>query len=109
MYATAQEPREQILGLYRRALAHADDTIETLGLDATGQVLWWPPDQREVTLHRILVHVPADRPAVHFRFFTGQKTVRAGDQRPWSGSLTSPTSAGAAAASLTLRCARATV
>jgi uncharacterized damage-inducible protein DinB len=60
MYATAQEAREQIVGLYRRAWAHADETIETLGLDATGQVRWWPPDQREVTLHRILVHVLAE-------------------------------------------------
>jgi uncharacterized damage-inducible protein DinB len=57
MYATADESREQIVGLYRRAWAYADETIETLGLDATGDVPWWPPAEREVTLHRMLVHV----------------------------------------------------
>jgi hypothetical protein len=60
MYATAEESREQIVGLYRRACGHADETIKTLGLEATGQVPWWPPEQREVTLHRILVHVLAE-------------------------------------------------
>jgi uncharacterized damage-inducible protein DinB len=58
MYATADESREDILGLYRRAWAHADATIDALPLDATGEVPWWP-DER-VTLHRILVHVIAE-------------------------------------------------
>jgi uncharacterized damage-inducible protein DinB len=60
MYATAEESREQIVGLYRRAWAHADETIEALALDATGQVPWWPPEHREVTLHHVLVHVLAE-------------------------------------------------
>jgi hypothetical protein len=36
-------------------------------LDAIGQVPWWPEDRREVTLHRILVHMVAetDRHAGH--------------------------------------------
>jgi hypothetical protein len=29
-------------------------------LDALGQVPWWPDDRREVTLHRILIHVIAE-------------------------------------------------
>jgi uncharacterized damage-inducible protein DinB len=57
MWATAQESRAQITGLYQRARAHADATIEALPLDAIGQVPWWPAERREVTLHRILVHV----------------------------------------------------
>ena len=60
MYATAEESRDQIVGLYRRAWAHTDETIEMLGLDAIGHVPWWPPEDREVTLHRILVHVVAE-------------------------------------------------
>lgn len=60
MWATAEEPREQIIDLYHRVWAHADATINALALDATGHVPWWPPERREVTLHRILVHVVAE-------------------------------------------------
>jgi uncharacterized damage-inducible protein DinB len=60
MWATPGETREQIVGLYRRAWAHADTTIDDLPLDALGNVPWWPEDRREVTLHRILVHMTAE-------------------------------------------------
>ena len=60
MWATAEESREQIVGLYHRAWAHADATIEALPLDATGQVAWWHPDRNRVTLHQILVHVATE-------------------------------------------------
>ena len=33
MWATAEESREQIVGLYRRAWAHSDATIGALALD----------------------------------------------------------------------------
>ena len=67
MWATADESREQIVGLYRRVWAHSDATIDALALDAIGRVRWWPPDRSEVTLHRILVHMIAetDRHAGH--------------------------------------------
>jgi uncharacterized damage-inducible protein DinB len=66
-WATAEESREQIVGLYHRVWAHSDATIKALPLDAIGQVPWWPPDHREVTLHWILVHMIAetDRHAGH--------------------------------------------
>jgi uncharacterized damage-inducible protein DinB len=57
MWATAEESREDIVGLYQRAWAHADATIDALALDAVGHVPWWPPDRSEVTLHRILAHM----------------------------------------------------
>src|ERR1700730_2078625 len=60
MWATADESRDQIVGLYHRAWAHSDATIDALALDATGQVPWWPPERGEVTLHRILVHMIAE-------------------------------------------------
>jgi hypothetical protein len=60
MWATAEESREQIVGLYRRVWAFSDATIDALPLDAVGHVAWWPPERREVTLHRILVHVTAE-------------------------------------------------
>src|SRR5579871_4718543 len=45
MWATAAESRDEIVGLYRRAWAHSDATIEALALDATGQVPWWPEER----------------------------------------------------------------
>lgn len=57
MYATAQESRADVLGLWERAWAHADRTIEELDLDAVGHVPWWPAERSEVTLHRVLVHM----------------------------------------------------
>jgi uncharacterized damage-inducible protein DinB len=59
MWATAEESREQIMGLYRRAWAHSDATIDALDLDAIGQVPWWG-DEGKVTLHRILIHMIAE-------------------------------------------------
>jgi uncharacterized damage-inducible protein DinB len=60
MWATAEESREQITGLYRRAWAHSDATIGTLALDDIGHVPWWPESRSEVTLHKILVHMIAE-------------------------------------------------
>jgi hypothetical protein len=60
MWATPEESREEITGLYRRAWAHSDATIDALALDAAGHVPWWPEGRREVTLHEILVRVVAE-------------------------------------------------
>jgi uncharacterized damage-inducible protein DinB len=60
MWATAEETREQITGLYRRVWAHSDATIDELPLDAPGSVPWWGPEGSEVTLHRILIHMIAE-------------------------------------------------
>lgn len=60
MWATPDESREDVLGLYRRVAEHADATIAELPLDAVGQVRWWPEERRRVTLHQILVHVISD-------------------------------------------------
>lgn len=58
MWATADETREEILGTYREATAHADETIRSLALDAPGHVAWWA--RPDVTLHGVLVHVVAE-------------------------------------------------
>ena len=67
MWATSDESREEIVEFYRRVWAHSDATIEALPLDAVGHVPWWPEERRQVTLHRILVHMIAetDRHAGH--------------------------------------------
>jgi len=59
MWATADESREEIVGLYRRAWAHADATIEALPLDAMGHVAWWG-DNGDATLQRIMLHMTAE-------------------------------------------------
>lgn len=60
MWATADESREDVIGLYHRSWAHSDRTIDELALDAPGVVPWWQPESRQVTLHRILVHMIAE-------------------------------------------------
>ncbi|MBW5420785.1 DUF664 domain-containing protein [Streptomyces sp. BG9H] len=58
LWATADETREQIVGLYRKVWAHSDATIKSLELDAVGRI---PGNERhEMTLHRILVHMIAE-------------------------------------------------
>lgn len=60
MWATADESAPEIIELYRRACAHADETITALPLDTAGRVPWWPAERADATLHRILVHVIAE-------------------------------------------------
>jgi hypothetical protein len=59
LWATAEQSRDDITGLYQRTRAHADATIDALDLDAVGQVPWWG-EHGAVTLHQILVHMTAE-------------------------------------------------
>ncbi|GGT39117.1 hypothetical protein GCM10010254_69060 [Streptomyces chromofuscus] len=60
MWATADESREFVVDLYRRAWAHADATIDAMALDTVGRVPWWPDGKDEVTLQHAVVRVIAD-------------------------------------------------
>ncbi|MGW2836424.1 DinB family protein [Streptomyces sp. NPDC001493] len=60
MWATEDESREEVVARYRRVWQHSDATIAALPLDAIGVVPWWSEAKREVTLHRILVHVTTE-------------------------------------------------
>ena len=60
MFAAPEESRAFITGLYRRACAQSDATIDALPLDAVGHVPWWPADGNEVTLHHILIRLVAE-------------------------------------------------
>ena len=60
MWATAEESREEIVELHHFSAAQTDATIEALPLDATGEVPWWRPESRQVTLQRILVHMTVE-------------------------------------------------
>ncbi|MFH8534367.1 DinB family protein [Streptomyces tendae] len=60
MWVTADESREYVVGVYRRAWAHADATIDVLALDTVGKVPWWSAGKDEVTLHHAVIRVIAD-------------------------------------------------
>lgn len=60
MWATAEETSAEIIELHHFSAAHSDATIEALDLDSVGEVPWWAPARRQVTLHQILVHVIAE-------------------------------------------------
>jgi hypothetical protein len=60
MFAAPEESRAFIAGLYRRACAQSDATIDALPLDAVGHVPWWPADGNEVTLHHLLIRLVAE-------------------------------------------------
>jgi uncharacterized damage-inducible protein DinB len=93
MWATPDQSREQIIGLYQRAWAHSDATINALALDATGRVRWWPEGRNEVTLCRILAHMIAetDRHAGHAdivrEFIDGVVGLRADNDNMAPGDL----------------------
>lgn len=60
LWATADESRDDVVGLYRQVWEHDDVTIDTLELDAAGEVPWWPPEHRTVSLHEVLIHLIAE-------------------------------------------------
>lgn len=60
MWATADESVEDVLALVDRVRAHSAATLAELALDAEGEVPWWHPDRRRVTLHQVLVHLIAE-------------------------------------------------
>ncbi len=60
MWAKADEPSEYLIDLYRQAWAHADESLDTLALDAPARVPWWPDDRAATTLGSLAVRVIAE-------------------------------------------------
>lgn len=58
LWATPDETRASIVDGYRRACAHADETLDSLPLNTLGRVPW--PPYPELTLQRILIHMIAE-------------------------------------------------
>lgn len=89
LWVPDDESRDDVLGLYERAWAHADGTIEALPLDAVGTVPWWPGDHATVTLHTVMVHMLAEvhRHAGHAdavrELVDGSAGLRAGGDNLW--------------------------
>lgn len=57
LWVRPEETREEIIELHHFSAARSDATIESLPLDAPGEVPWWSAERRNVTLHQILVHM----------------------------------------------------
>ena len=60
LWVPADEHLEDVVALHRLSAAHADATVAALSLDSPGEVPWWAPQDRAVTLGRILVHLGAE-------------------------------------------------
>jgi Protein of unknown function (DUF664) len=60
MWARPDESSEFLVGLYQRAAAHADQTVEALTLETPGIVAHWPEDRRHTTLGVLLIRMVAE-------------------------------------------------
>jgi uncharacterized damage-inducible protein DinB len=60
MWATPEESREDIIGLYHLSWEASQRTFDELELESEGAVPWWPPERRTVTLQQLLVHMIAE-------------------------------------------------
>lgn len=60
MWANGERDARAHRGPVPAGLGHSDATIDRLELDASGRVPWWPEERRQVTLHRILVHLATE-------------------------------------------------
>ena len=60
MWATADQSREYLLGLYRRAWRHSDESLDSIPLDAPASVAWWSEGQRATTFGHLVTQVLAE-------------------------------------------------
>ncbi|HET6967275.1 MAG TPA: DinB family protein [Ornithinibacter sp.] len=78
MWATQDESPGEVLDLYRRVTAFADETIGPLSPDAPASVPWWRTP--ETDLHSLLVHMAVEtaRHAGHLDILREQVDGRSG-------------------------------
>jgi hypothetical protein len=60
MWATPDESREYVVGVYQQACAHADFTVAALELNSPGYVAHWAEGHRETTLGVLLIRMVAE-------------------------------------------------
>jgi hypothetical protein len=60
MWATPDQSRDYLVGLYRQVWAHSDFSLAELPLDAPAQVPWWPEERRETTFGHLIVRTVAE-------------------------------------------------
>ena len=62
MWAKADESSDYLIGLYHRATAHGDETIDQLDLNSPGRVPHWPKERADTTLGVLLVRMLEETP-----------------------------------------------
>lgn len=60
MWATEEQSRDYLIGLYRQAWVHSDASIAELPLSAPAHVAWWPPARQATTVGHLLTRVVAE-------------------------------------------------
>jgi hypothetical protein len=87
MWATADESIDDILGLYERACAASDATIDALELDAPGRVPHWQAETAGTTMGYLLAWVLAEtaQHAGHAEIIRELADGRAGSDTATSG------------------------
>jgi hypothetical protein len=60
MWATADQSREYLVGLYHRAWQHSDESLDTIALDAPASVAWWPEERRATKFGHLVARVLAE-------------------------------------------------
>ena len=60
LWATADQSREYVEGLYRQAWVLADAALAEVPLDAPAEVEWWRPENRHTTFGHLVVRVVAE-------------------------------------------------
>jgi hypothetical protein len=94
MWARADEPSDYLIGLYRQAWRHSDESLDALPLDAPAHVAWWPADRADTTVGSLVVRVVAEtaRHAGHCDIVrelidgrSGSANDRIGDAEFWAG------------------------
>ncbi len=60
MWAKPDESSDYLLGLYRRACGHGDQSIAELDLDAPARVPHWPAEGADTTLGVLLIRMVAE-------------------------------------------------
>jgi len=60
MWAAADQSRDYLLGLYRTAWRHSDESVAALSLTAPAEVAWWPAERRTTTFGHLLVRMTAE-------------------------------------------------
>jgi hypothetical protein len=64
MWATPDQSRDYIVGLYREVWVHSDASIAEVPLDAPAFVEWWPPERQHTTFGHLLARM-VDETARH--------------------------------------------
>lgn len=60
MWATADQSRDYLVGLYRQAWAHSDASVAQLPLSTPAHVPWWPAARQATTLGHLLTRLVAE-------------------------------------------------